>query len=461
MTDTTTTKYHFTLLAPPGGLPLSQDWLERMTLVRDRTIQIIFATSKRYYDTIYIHIRLPVLLYFRNIHEQNINSSVDIDSSAVDFEIKQKDGTPVSSSAAVSLDDQLTFEFVGKQTCSYRYYPRKSRQSKPSAVLADTDLDTCRAACSSDPTCVSFQFYVLAKNDVVQCTKFKKPADLLIDFYTDHYEKNCTIGSNPCSYVEYPDKEGPRGEQIVDVQDLTECKAKCDTDSNCTSFDFHVADIFVKCHLYTKPVVDGLFDCKMHYYTSECSAFRVESCTASNGQTGQDQDTLKLIDHSCPSGEVGKLMEQAPTKVNDTTVTFKLHPFKFNKVNAITVTCTVKVCPAGTAAECEALNCSSQPNRKRRSTEISDETVRKTFIILDPNLQLTRPHDSSKESSVSVDDVTTPIVAGVAMVIILLLAISIVVLLVVKKKRIQREVSGRWCEQANHLITNQRNEKHV
>ncbi|XP_041377501.1 uncharacterized protein LOC121389909 [Gigantopelta aegis] len=376
----------------------------------------------------------------RNIHEQNINSSVDIDSSAVEFEIKQKDGTPVSSSAAVSLDNQLAFEFVGKQTCTYRKYPKKTGSRTGLYVTTVvTDLASCEAVCTSDPTCVSFDFVVM--NGMMGCFKYNESVvDRLIDTFNDHYEKDCSSGSNSCSFIEYPGKKGPYDELENPVHDVTECKTMCENETSCTAIDFSKVDNIITCYRYTKRVVNVLTDVIVNHYTKQCSgyAIRVESCTASNGQSGQDQETLNIIEDSCPSGEVGKLMEEAPTKVTDNTVTFKLHPFKFNKVNAITVTCTVKVCPAGTAAECEALNCSSQPNRKRRSTEISDETVRKTFIILDPNLEFTS-HDSSKKSSVSVNDVTTPIVAGVAMVIIMLLVVSIVVLLVVKKRRSNRK----------------------
>ncbi|XP_041371836.1 EGF-like domain-containing protein 1 [Gigantopelta aegis] len=51
-----------------------------------------------------------------NIKEQAINNTypADIDSSAVNFEIKLKDGTSVSSSTTVSLNDQLIFEFADK-----------------------------------------------------------------------------------------------------------------------------------------------------------------------------------------------------------------------------------------------------------------------------------------------------------------------------------------------------------
>ena len=45
MTDAGTTQDNFILPAPPvGGLPIFQDWLDRMMLVRDRTIPIILPS---------------------------------------------------------------------------------------------------------------------------------------------------------------------------------------------------------------------------------------------------------------------------------------------------------------------------------------------------------------------------------------------------------------------------------
>ena len=47
MTDAGTTQDNFILLAPPvGGLPISQDWLDRMKLVQDRTVPIILPRGK-------------------------------------------------------------------------------------------------------------------------------------------------------------------------------------------------------------------------------------------------------------------------------------------------------------------------------------------------------------------------------------------------------------------------------
>ena len=47
MTDAGTTQDNLILPAPPvGGLPISQDWLDRMKLVRDHTIPIILPSGK-------------------------------------------------------------------------------------------------------------------------------------------------------------------------------------------------------------------------------------------------------------------------------------------------------------------------------------------------------------------------------------------------------------------------------
>ena len=47
MTDAGTTQGNFILPAPPvGELSISQDWLDRMKLVRNRTIPIILSNGK-------------------------------------------------------------------------------------------------------------------------------------------------------------------------------------------------------------------------------------------------------------------------------------------------------------------------------------------------------------------------------------------------------------------------------
>ena len=47
MTDASTTQDNFILPVPPvGGLPISQNWLDRKKLVRDRTIPITLSSGK-------------------------------------------------------------------------------------------------------------------------------------------------------------------------------------------------------------------------------------------------------------------------------------------------------------------------------------------------------------------------------------------------------------------------------
>ena len=47
MTDAGTTQDNFILPVPPvGGLPISQDWLDRMKLVHDRTVLIILPSGE-------------------------------------------------------------------------------------------------------------------------------------------------------------------------------------------------------------------------------------------------------------------------------------------------------------------------------------------------------------------------------------------------------------------------------
>ena len=50
MTDAGTTQDNFILPAPPvGGLPISQDWLDRMKLVRYRTIPVSCQVERIYW----------------------------------------------------------------------------------------------------------------------------------------------------------------------------------------------------------------------------------------------------------------------------------------------------------------------------------------------------------------------------------------------------------------------------
>ena len=64
MTDAVTTQDNFILPAPPvGGLPISQDWLDRIKLAHDRTRQKegrnVLTTHSSHF--IYIYIALDIL----------------------------------------------------------------------------------------------------------------------------------------------------------------------------------------------------------------------------------------------------------------------------------------------------------------------------------------------------------------------------------------------------------------
>ncbi|XP_041372197.1 uncharacterized protein LOC121385549 isoform X3 [Gigantopelta aegis] len=172
-------------------------------------------------------------------------------------------------------------------------------------------------------------------------------------------------------------------------------------------------------------------------------AIRVESCMADNRQTGDNLETLKIIDNSCPSSEIGKLMREKPTRSPDTTkVTFQLQPWMFNKFLDISVSCTVKVCPMGQTSSCDPTNCDGGGDRfgrKRRSLNVSDEYVRKSFSIRKSSVtHPTRKSESLEETDDVKLNVTTLIAAGIAMVIIMMLVITIVVILLLRMKRSKR-----------------------
>ena len=70
MTDTGMTQNNFILPAPRvGGLPLSQDWLDRMKFVRDRTVPITLPSGN---DILTLEIRQNKLsgLQITNFLEQ-------------------------------------------------------------------------------------------------------------------------------------------------------------------------------------------------------------------------------------------------------------------------------------------------------------------------------------------------------------------------------------------------------
>ncbi|XP_041373607.1 uncharacterized protein LOC121386684 [Gigantopelta aegis] len=255
-------------------------------------------------------------------------------------------------------------------------------------------------------------------------------------------------GGESCKVTEstgYQSKGGP-DKELLDVGSADDCKSICKEDPLCKAVDYFATMKF--CHLFHRVITLLSYSSKYVHYDIDCGSVTVTQCEASNGQSGDNKENMKLIENSCPSEVVGKLMGKDLTQVTNNQVVFKMHPFKFNHNNAISIECTVKVCSGGTSAECPIPDCRGL-TRKRRSADRSDERVRRTIFILDPEFKSTRKSDSSKNKSVSVNDVTTPIVAGIAIVIILLL-VCIVVLLVVKKRRSNQKSQDEGVN--NHTI---------
>ena len=71
MTDAGSTQDNFILPAPPvGGLPISQDRLDRMKLVRDRTTPIILPSGKN----ILINMLLKISIGYTNLDARQITN---------------------------------------------------------------------------------------------------------------------------------------------------------------------------------------------------------------------------------------------------------------------------------------------------------------------------------------------------------------------------------------------------
>ncbi|XP_048238360.1 EGF-like domain-containing protein 1 isoform X1 [Haliotis rufescens] len=123
-------------------------------------------------------------------------------------------------------------------------------------------------------------------------------------------------------------------------------------------------------------------------------ALRVEGCVASNTMAGGDFKSVRFINSSCPSSDVDNVMIQKPSKVSDTKVTFIYDAFKFTNQDAVSVTCTVKMCTE--KSTCAAVQCGgeTQPysgnGRKKRGLQsdiITKRTVRTTYRVLTSGVQ--------------------------------------------------------------------------
>ncbi|XP_041347291.1 uncharacterized protein LOC121367247 [Gigantopelta aegis] len=96
----------------------------------------------------------------RNTKQQNIDNVPDVDSAAVEFNIRLKDGTLASSN--VPLDDKLTLEFIASPvttTCTYTEHPdQQGDESAYKGLSTEADLKACQAFCDQTSTCVAAQY---------------------------------------------------------------------------------------------------------------------------------------------------------------------------------------------------------------------------------------------------------------------------------------------------------------
>ncbi|XP_067686008.1 EGF-like domain-containing protein 2 isoform X2 [Haliotis asinina] len=118
-------------------------------------------------------------------------------------------------------------------------------------------------------------------------------------------------------------------------------------------------------------------------------ALRVEGCVASNTLNGGDLKSVIFIEASCPSSDVDIVMIQKPRKESDTTVSFVYDAFKFTNQDAVSMTCTVKMCTEATT--CAAVQCGSESQpysgygRKKRAIQSDiflEKTVRTTYRVM-------------------------------------------------------------------------------
>ena len=110
MTDAGTTQNNFTLPAPPvGGLPISQDWLDRMKLVRNRTVPIILPSGKN----ILAATTFKISVGYTNLGMRQIQCRLG--SRVCPFI------TPNSNMAGYSTKYNVFFGKIKKDTLSYHH----------------------------------------------------------------------------------------------------------------------------------------------------------------------------------------------------------------------------------------------------------------------------------------------------------------------------------------------------
>ena len=109
MTDAGTTQDNFILPAPPvGGLPISQDWLDRTKLVCNRTIPIILPSGKN----ILVDTMFKIIIGYTNLGMRQIQCILG--SRLCPFI------TPNANMAGYPTENNVFFFFL-KDTLSYHH----------------------------------------------------------------------------------------------------------------------------------------------------------------------------------------------------------------------------------------------------------------------------------------------------------------------------------------------------
>ena len=106
-TDAGTTQDNFILPAPPvGGLPISQDWLDRMKLVRDHTIPIILPSG----NNILANSMFKIIIGYTNLGTRQIHCSVCLFFIA-----------PNANMAGYPTENNVVFGKILKDTLLYHH----------------------------------------------------------------------------------------------------------------------------------------------------------------------------------------------------------------------------------------------------------------------------------------------------------------------------------------------------
>ncbi|XP_041346775.1 uncharacterized protein LOC121366362 [Gigantopelta aegis] len=135
-----------------------------------------------------------------NTKEQAISGTADLASDAVDFVIKLKNDSVVSSSTVVPLNDQLTFQFnvnrekaPGGESCKYIQTLGKWAGGLFNKQLFEVTLvDECKNACNNETRCKTIDYI---HNDEVCFMYYTDTPSLENQLNFEHYDKDCGSGN--------------------------------------------------------------------------------------------------------------------------------------------------------------------------------------------------------------------------------------------------------------------------